>query len=183
MSCSGQLKKKKKKDNTFATSSVAYLSSFFICLWLIFSPISFIAGPLVAALLNSYSHRKVTLAGVLLATTGLLLSALYIKLSTAPSIVVLYITIGLVTGLGFGLMDLASMDIVEHFFSRRLGLAMGLVICGSGIGQLVLAPLLYLATDLLGLAEALFCSSATVATAVFFALLYRCSSSKYTIKV
>ena len=142
-----------------------------------------IPGPLVAALLNSYNHRKVTLAGVLLATTGLLFSALYIKLSTAPSIVVLYITIGLVTGLGFGLMDLASMDIVEHFFSRRLGLAMGLVICGSGIGQLVLAPLLYLATDLLGLAEALFCSSATVAASVFFALLYRYSSSKYTIKV
>ena len=149
---------------------------------MIFSPISFIAGPLVAALLNSYSHRKVTLAGVLLATTGLLLSALYIKLSTAPSIVVLYITIGLVTGLGFGLMDLASMDIVEHFFSRRLGLAMGLASCGAGIGTSVLAPLLSLATHHLGLAETLFCASATVASTAFFTLPFRCNS-KFTIKV
>ena len=176
MSCSGQLKKKKKKDNTFATSSVAYLSSFFICLWLIFSPISFIAGPLVAALLNSYSHRKVTLAGVLLATTGLLLSALYIKLSTAPSIVVLYITIGLVTGLGFGLMYLPAVDIVEHFFSRRLGLAIALSGCGQAVGQIVVAPLLNLATDHLGLAETLFCVSPSVATGVFFAFFYRCNS-------
>ena len=122
------------------------------------------------------------MVGVLLATTGLLLSALYIQLSTAPYIVVLYITIGLITGLGFGLMYLPAMDIVEHFFSRRLGLAMGLASCGSGIGTSVLAPLLSLATDHLGLAETLFCVSATVAAAVFFALIYRCNS-KYTTNV
>ena len=122
------------------------------------------------------------MAGVLLATTGLLLSALYIQLSTAPSIVVLYITIGLITGLGFGLMYLPAVDIVEHFFSRRLGLAMGLASCGAGIGTSVLAPLLSLATDHLGLAETLFCVSATVASVAFFTLPFRCNS-KFTIKV
>ena len=116
------------------------------------------------------------MVGVLLATTGLLLSALYIQLSTAPYIVVLYITIGLITGLGFGLMYLPAVDIVEHFFSRRLGLAMGLACCGSGFGQFVLAPLIHLATEHLGLTGTLYCLSATVAAAVFFALLYRCNS-------
>ena len=141
-----------------------------------------IPGPLVAALLNSYNHRKVTLAGVFLATTGLLLSALYIQLSTAPYIVVLYITIGLITGLGFGLMYLPAVDIVEHFFSRRLGLAMGLATCGNAIGTSVLAPLLSLATHHLGLAETLFCVSATVASGAFFTLPFRCNS-KFTILV
>ena len=122
------------------------------------------------------------MVGVLLATTGLLLSALYIQLSTAPYIVVLYITIGLITGVGFGLMYLPAMDIVEHFFSRRLGLATGLATSGVGIGQLVLAPLLLLATEHLGLAGTLFCVSATVAAAVFFAFFYRCNS-KYSTKV
>ena len=103
---------------------------------------------------------------------GLVLSALYIQFSTA-SILVLYLTIGLFTGLGFGLMYLPAMDIVEHFFSRRLGLAMGLACCGSGFGQFVLAPLLNLATEQLGLPGTLYCLSATVAAAVFFALLYR----------
>ena len=122
------------------------------------------------------------MVGVLLATTGLLLSALYIQLSTAPYIVVLYITIGLITGLGFGLMYLPAMDIVDHFFSRRLGLAMALASCGTGIGIFVLTPLLSLATDHLGLAETLFCVSATVASAAFFTLPFRCNS-KFTIKV
>ena len=87
--------------------------------------------------------------GVLLSTTGLLLAALYIQLSTDPSIVVLYLTIGLLTGLGFGLMYLPAMDIVQHFFTRRLGLAMGLACCGSGLGQFVVAPLLHLILFLL----------------------------------
>ena len=130
----------------------------------------------MATLLTSSSHRKVTLAGVLLATVGLLLSAAYINISLAPCIIVLYLTIGLLTGLGFGLMYLPAMDIVEHFFSRRLGLAMGLACCGSGFGQFVLAPLLHLATDHFGLTGTLYCLSATVAAAVFFALLYRFAS-------
>ena len=117
-----------------------------------------------------------TLAGVLLATGGLLLSALYIQVSTSPSIIVLYITIGLLTGLGFGLMYLPAMDIVDHFFNRRLGLAMGLACSGSGFGQFVLAPLLHLATDHLGLTGTLYCLSGTVAVAVFFVLLYRFTS-------
>ena len=127
-------------------------------------------------MLTSFGHRKVSLAGVVLATIGLLLPALYIQISTAPSIVVLYLTIGILTGLGFGLMYLPAMDIVDHFFSRRLGLAMGLACSGSGFGQFVLAPLLHLATDHLGLTGTLYCLSATVAVAVFFVLLYRFTS-------
>ena len=138
-----------------------------------FIAISDHSGPLAAALLTSFGHRKVSLAGVLLATTGLLLAALYIQVSTAPHIVVLYLIIGLLTGLGFGLMYLPAMDIVDHFFSRRLGLAMGLACCGSGFGQFVLAPLLHLAVEHLGLVGTLYCLAATVAAAVFFVLLYR----------
>ena len=65
---------------------------------------------------------------------------------------VLYITIGLLTGLGFGMMYLPAMDIVNHFFSRRLGLAMGVASCGSGLGAMVLAPLIQLMIDQLQLA-------------------------------
>ena len=133
-------------------------------------------------MLTSNGHRKVTLAGVLLATTGLLLSALYIQLSTAPCIVVLYITIGLLTGLGFGLMYLPAVDIIGHFFSRRFGLATGLARCGLGVGQFVLSPLLHLAIQHIGLAVTFFCVSATVASAAFFTLPFRCNS-KFTIKV
>ena len=101
---------------------------------------------------------------------------------------VLYITIGLLTGLGFGMMYLPAMDIVNHFFSRRLGLAMGVASCGSGLGAMVLAPLIHLMIDnmhLAGihtdfdispdivLADTLFCLSGMIASAAFFALFYR----------
>ena len=65
---------------------------------------------------------------------------------------VLYITIGLLTGLGFGMMYLPAIDVVNHFFSRRLGLAMGIASCGCGLGTMVLAPLIQLMIDQLHLA-------------------------------
>ena len=101
---------------------------------------------------------------------------------------VLYITIGLLTGLGFGMMYLPAMDIVNHFFSRRLGLAMGVASCGSGLGAMVLAPLIHLMIDNLHLAGidtdfdinldivlagTLFCLSGMIVSAAFFALFYR----------
>ena len=105
---------------------------------------------------------------------------------------VLYITIGLLTGLGFGMMYLPAIDVVNHFFSRRLGLAMGIASCGCGLGTMVLAPLIQLMIDQLhlagrdidieidvnldidiALAGTLFCLSGMIAAAAFFALFYR----------
>ena len=131
------------------------------------------SGPLVASLLPTFGHRTLSLLGALLATLGLLLAGLYIELASSPQILFLHLTVGLTTGLGFGLLYLPAMDIVEHYFSKRLGLAMGIACCGSGLGQFLLAPLLHLATQHLGLASTLYCLAATVASAAGFALLYR----------
>ena len=49
----------------------------------------------------------------MLSAAGLLGAAVYIHLSLAPSILVLYVCVGLVTGLGFGLMYLPAWDIIE----------------------------------------------------------------------
>ena len=62
--------------------------------------------------------RKLTLAGVFLSSLGLLVSGLYIQLVASPNILVLYLTVGVATGFGFGLMFLPAMDIVEHYFNR-----------------------------------------------------------------
>ena len=131
------------------------------------------SGPLVASLLPTFGHRTLSLLGALLATLGLLLAGLYIELASSPQILFLHLTVGLTTGLGFGLLYLPAMDIVEHYFSKRLGLAMGIACCGSGLGQFLLAPLLHLATEHLGLASTLYCLAATVASSAGFALLYR----------
>ena len=103
----------------------------------------FASGPMVAGLTAKYSHRLVTVLGVAVSSTGLVLAAAYIHLTTAPSIVVLYLSVGLLTGLGFGLMYLPAWDIVEVYFDRRLGLATGVAAAGSGLGQLVFSPLFH----------------------------------------
>ena len=89
------------------------------------------SGPLAAFMVKRLGHRIVTLIGVSLATLGLFIAAFYIDTSEAPNIFILYLSIGVMTGLGFGFMYLPAMDIVEVYFSRNLGLATGIAAAGS----------------------------------------------------
>lgn len=130
-------------------------------------------GPVAAALVARLGHRLTTLLGALFASTGLLAAGTYIRVAgEGQSILLVHVTVGGMVGLGFGLMYLPAMDIVPHFFLRRLGLATGLAAAGSGVGQVVLAPVLHLATASLGLATTLQCLAGLVASAALFALLY-----------
>ena len=53
-----------------------------------------------------------------MATAGLLLAGFSIEYLTPPSLFLLYTSVGLMTGLGFGLMYLPAMDIIELYFDR-----------------------------------------------------------------
>jgi len=112
--------------------------------------------------------------GVFFASAGLLIAGLYIESGpTVQNILVVHVSVGGLVGLGFGLMYLPAMDIVPHYFDRRLGLATGIAAAGSGVGQVVLAPVLHLGTKNLGLGSTLLCLAALVASAAAFALLYK----------
>ena len=93
------------------------------------------SAPVVAEATKRFGHREVTLAGTLLAMFGLAAAGLYISFAAEPAIVVLYICVGGFTGFGFGMMYLPAIDIVEHWFSRRLGLANGIAAAGSGLAS------------------------------------------------
>ena len=87
-------------------------------------------------------------------------------------VAVLYLTVGVLAGVGFGLLCLPSLDILQFHFSARLGLALGLASSGSGLGQLVLAPLLQLALARLGLGTSLYCLAGLVSLTLPASLLY-----------
>lgn len=53
-----------------------------------------------------------------MAAFGLLFAGLSIEYMDPPSLPILYLTVGLMTGLGFGLMYLPAMDIIELYFDR-----------------------------------------------------------------
>ena len=59
----------------------------------------------------------------------------------ATSILVLYFTIGVLTGLGFGLIYLPAIVSVSIYFEKKRAFATGIAVCGSGLGTFIFAPL------------------------------------------
>ena len=84
------------------------------------------AGPIASSLTNRFGCRVVTIIGALIAAVGLASSA------AATSIISLYITVGLLTGLGFGLIYLPAIVSVSMYFEKRRAFATGIAVCGSG---------------------------------------------------
>lgn len=77
--------------------------------------------------------RKTAILGGILATTGLLLS------SFATSFIYVWLSYGLVFGVGASLAYTPSLVILGHYFERRLGIVNGVVTAGSSIFSVVLS--------------------------------------------
>ena len=91
-------------------------------------------GPLAASLLPRLGPRATALAGVALATGGLLAGALYTHQGPpGATILPLHLAVGGLGGLGLGLTYLPSLAVLPHHFTKHLGLAMGIACCGSGV--------------------------------------------------
>lgn len=94
------------------------------------------SGPLASALSNRFGFRAVIVSGSVLGFAGLTCS------SFAPSVDVLFLTVGLMCGVAFGLVWTPAVVAVSYFENRR-SLATGVVMCGSGMGTFVFAPFIY----------------------------------------
>ncbi|CAG9533501.1 unnamed protein product [Cercopithifilaria johnstoni] len=94
-----------------------------------------LAGPLASGLANSFGCRLVVIAGSMTTFIGFILS------SIVPSLPLLYITFGIIGGIGFGLVYLPSILIVNQYFEKRRAFAMGVAVCGSGIGTIIFSQL------------------------------------------
>ena len=68
------------------------------------------------------------------ASFGLAISAL------TPNIAVLYVTIGVMTGVGFGFIYLPAIVSVSVYFEKKRAFATGIAVCGSGLGTFIMAP-------------------------------------------
>nr|CAH0107194.1 unnamed protein product [Daphnia galeata] len=108
---------------------VAWIPSFLL-------GIQLLSGPLASALSNRFGFRAVIVSGSFLGFAGLTCS------SFAPSVDVLFLTIGLMCGVAFGLVWTPAVVAVSYFENRR-SLATGVVMCGSGMGTFVFAPFIY----------------------------------------
>uniref|UniRef100_A0A3P9MAE1 Solute carrier family 16 member 12a n=1 Tax=Oryzias latipes TaxID=8090 RepID=A0A3P9MAE1_ORYLA len=93
-----------------------------------------LCAPLGSFLGNRLSCRVTVMLGGLLSSAGLVLS------SFASSVEFLYISLGVITGLGFALSYTPAIAIVGKYFVERKALAYGIALSGSGIGTFILAP-------------------------------------------
>ncbi|XP_023276594.1 monocarboxylate transporter 13-like isoform X2 [Seriola lalandi dorsalis] len=99
-------------------------------------------SPLGAALCNAYDTRVVVMTGGFLAGLGLILA------SQATSLVHLYLTMGVVSGLGWGLVFTPMVATVMAHFTRRRTLALGLAFSSIGISSFAFNPLFQLLVEM-----------------------------------
>ena len=91
-------------------------------------------GPIASTLTNRFGCRVVTIVGAVLASLGFFVSA------AAPGILFLYLSIGLITGIGFGFIYLPAIVSVSMYFEKKRAFATGIAVCGSGLGTFIFAP-------------------------------------------
>ncbi|KAI8143757.1 major facilitator superfamily domain-containing protein [Fennellomyces sp. T-0311] len=89
-------------------------------------------GPLYQILSARYGVRPVLILGLLIMVLGLMLA------SFTTQIWHLYLTQGVLFGMGAAFLYMTALMVPAQWFNRRRGFAMGCVTCGSGIGGVVL---------------------------------------------
>lgn len=92
-------------------------------------------GSISSALLRAHGTRPVCALGGVIVGVALCLS------SWAPSVGVLYLTYGLLGGIGMSLSWISSLVVVSQYFTSRRALATGVAVAGSGVGTFASATL------------------------------------------
>lgn len=101
----------------------------------LFISVPLIAGPIMSALVDRYGCRKMTVLGSIASTIG------FIAAAFSNSVEVLYVTFGLMAGLGMGLLYVTAVVSIAFWFDKRRNLAVGLGSCGVGFGTFIYSPL------------------------------------------
>ncbi|XP_029381696.1 monocarboxylate transporter 13 [Echeneis naucrates] len=99
-------------------------------------------SPLGAALCNAYDTRAVVMTGGFLAGLGLILA------SQATCLVHLYLTMGVISGLGWGLIFTPMVATVMANFTQRRTLALGVAFSSIGISSFAFNPLFQLLVEI-----------------------------------
>ncbi|CAG7719375.1 unnamed protein product [Allacma fusca] len=135
--------------------------------------VTFGAGPIASAFVNRFGCRAVSIAGSVIACFGFGISY------WATSFAFLYVSVGLIGGLGLGLIYLPAIVCVSCYFEKKRAFVTGIAVCGSGFGNfllaLVLDPLECLSKDIqqLGWRAALIVVALMLLSCIIFASMFK----------
>lgn len=135
--------------------------------------IRLLLGPFASALSNYFSVRTCTLLGCIL------LFVAYFLTSLAPNFYFLFLSHGLIQGLGLCFIYTPSLIIVGMYFDKRRPFAIGLGVSGVGLGTFVFVPLMPILFDYYGFQETFFILSAWSLNFAVIAMLHRPLSLHY----
>ncbi|XP_051159578.1 uncharacterized protein LOC127280563 isoform X2 [Leptopilina boulardi] len=123
-------------------------------------------GPLSSVLSMKYSYKTVTMVGGAFAASGMMFSYF------ATSVPYLYVSYGIMVGIGAGLTCPVSVYIVTEYFQKYRGFANGMCISGSCFGAMILPPLLQYLLNTVGYRGAVLIMGAITLNSVLCGLLY-----------
>ncbi|KAF8970248.1 hypothetical protein BGZ46_010555 [Entomortierella lignicola] len=94
-------------------------------------------------LLGAFSGRFADRAGFRISTVlgAVIMGGGMIGASFAKSLSTLYICQGVILGIGSSFVYLPAVSCPAHWFEKYRSIAIGIVVCGSGLGGLILGPL------------------------------------------
>ncbi|CAK1547410.1 unnamed protein product [Leptosia nina] len=101
----------------------------------LFISVPLIAGPIMSALVDRYGCKNMTIVGGVFSTVG------FVAASYSNTVEALYVTYGIIAGLGMGLLYVTAVVSIAYWFEKRRNLAVGLGSCGVGFGTFVYSPL------------------------------------------
>lgn len=109
-------------------SKLAWVGSLFLA-------VPLMSGPVLSNLVDKYGCRKMTMIGGVIACTGFVLASL------SNSVEFLYLTFGILAGMGLGVGYVTAVVSIAFWFDKRRTFATGIGASGTGIGTFIVAPL------------------------------------------
>ncbi|MBE7180332.1 MAG: MFS transporter [Terriglobus roseus] len=125
-------------------------------------------APLASAWTKTFGAREVTLAG------GLILGLSNILASFGQKLWHFILAQGVLLGIGTCLSYIPAVTVAPGWFDERRGLAMGIVLSGTGVGGVVWAPLLRSLNDSIGFRNTLRLSGGLAVVVIFLCGMVLC---------
>ncbi|XP_067933130.1 monocarboxylate transporter 12-like [Watersipora subatra] len=94
-----------------------------------------LSAPIAGALINKFGCRPVGIAGSILAATS------FFVCTFVSSIDAMLFLFGICGGIGFGFMYMPTIISVSMYFEKKRPLALGIAMCGTGVGTFAFAPI------------------------------------------
>ncbi|XP_060593164.1 monocarboxylate transporter 12-like isoform X2 [Ruditapes philippinarum] len=142
------------------SGSTAWIGSLILFIMLGMAPVSNLLSKI-------YSFRKICFIG------GVLLGIGYFMSGFVPQMELLYLTLGIVGGVGYGLVFAPTSTIISYYFDNHRALANGIMVSGSGVGALT-HPFIYrFLVDMFGLPGTMWILGAFLANVCAAACLFR----------